>query len=241
VFGIDEVYNQQRLNDINGAALRLTATHCGLDVGEDGKTHQCLDYVGALRNLYNWRVFVPADPNQTDRVVRASAGLPGNVAIAMGRSKLPVVVDESGDPLFGGDYEFRPGEIVWARRGTDAVVLAMGTVAGSAVCASDLLRRRGVGAAVGIVASPLEIDHDALRVATDAPVLVTAEDHDVHSGLGASVAEWLASNRGRARLVALGVAGYQPSGASADLLALAGLDAESIAERVGKELDRELS
>jgi transketolase len=29
VFGIDEAYNQQRLNDINGAALKLAVTHCG--------------------------------------------------------------------------------------------------------------------------------------------------------------------------------------------------------------------
>ncbi|HSK47030.1 MAG TPA: transketolase, partial [Coriobacteriia bacterium] len=69
VFGIDEVYNQQRLNDINGAALKLVVTHCGLDVGEDGKTHQCLDYVGALRDFFGWKVIVPADPNQTDRAV----------------------------------------------------------------------------------------------------------------------------------------------------------------------------
>ena len=48
VFGADEVYNQQRLNDINEASVKLALTHCGLDVGEDGKTHQCLDYVGAF-------------------------------------------------------------------------------------------------------------------------------------------------------------------------------------------------
>ena len=79
VFGIDEVYNQQRLNDINGAALKLAVTHCGLDVGEDGKTHQCLDYVGAFRDFFGWRVIVPADPNQTDRAVRAAAAMQGNV------------------------------------------------------------------------------------------------------------------------------------------------------------------
>ena len=48
VFGFDETYNQHRLNDINEANLKLVCTHCGLDVGEDGKTHQCLDYVGTI-------------------------------------------------------------------------------------------------------------------------------------------------------------------------------------------------
>jgi transketolase len=236
VFGIDEAYNQQRLNDINGAALKLAVTHCGLDVGEDGKTHQCLDYVGALRDFFGWRLFVPADPNQTDRAVRAAATLPGNVAVVMGRSKLPVILDDAASPLFGDAYEFAPGEIVWAREGADAVVLAMGTLAGAAVAASDALRAEGVDVEVGIVATPLELDDAAMRYAAEAPMIVTVEDHSIRTGLGASVAEWLARNGGSARLVTVGVDGYQSSGASAELFARVGLNASGIAERIKREL-----
>ncbi len=236
VFGIDEVYNQQRLNDINGAGLKLTVTHCGLDVGEDGKTHQCLDYVGALRDFFGWRVFVPADPNQTDRVVRVAATLQGNVAVAMGRSKLPIILGESGEPLFGGDYEFVPGEVVWARDGEDVAVLAMGTLAGAAVAAADALRTRGLRVSVGIVATPLELDAEAMRRASGSRLVVTVEDHAARTGLGASVADWLAENSATVPLAILGVEGFQSSGASSDLFAIAGLDAESIAERIEREL-----
>lgn len=232
VFGIDEAYNQQRLNDINGAALKLVVTHCGLDVGEDGKTHQCLDYVAALRDFFGWRVFVPADPNQTDRAVRAAAALAGNVCVAMGRSKLKVITAANGSPLFGGGYEFRPGEIVWARGGSECVILAMGTVAGAAVDAADMLLAEGISAAVGIVATPLELDEGAVHHAAKAPLLVTAEDHSVHTGLGASVARWLVDHRCSTRLVRLGVDGYQSSGAARDLLARVGLDAAGIASSV---------
>ena len=236
VFGIDEVYNQQRLNDINGAALKLVVTHCGLDVGEDGRTHQCLDYVGALRDFFGWRVFVPADPNQTDRAVRAAATLPGNVAVAMGRSKLPIILAENGEPLFGEGYEFAPGEITWARKGADAVVLAMGTLAGSAVTASDVLREEGTQVCVGIVATPLELDDAAMIRAAGARLLITVEDHGVRTGLGASVADWLARNGAPARLVRLGVDAYQTSGSALDLFARTGLDAMGIADRITAEL-----
>ena len=236
VFGIDEAYNQQRLNDINGAALKLAVTHCGLDVGEDGKTHQCIDYVGALRDFFGWRIFVPADPNQTDRAVRAAAALQGNVAVAMGRSKLPIILGEDGGPLFGGEYEFAPGEIVWAREGADAVVLAMGTLAGAAVTACDVLREEGVRVRVGITATPLELDDAALRRAADTSLLITVEDHSVHNGLGSSVAEWLARNANPARLVTFGVEGYQSSGASPELFERVGLSAKGIAERIKREL-----
>ncbi len=237
VFGVDEVYNQQRLNDLNGAALKLVVTHCGLDVGEDGKTHQCLDYVGAFREFFGWRVVVPADANQTDRAVRAAAGMPGCVCVAMGRSKLPVIAGSDGAPLFGGGYAFDYGDLVWARDGEDACILTMGTVAGACVAASDMLREaEGIAVAVGITASPLALDDVSLEQAAASPLLMVAEDHHVRTGLGASVAEWLALNGASARLVRVGVAGFQPSGPAAELLAHAGLDARSLADAVKRGL-----
>jgi len=230
VFGVDEPYNQQRLNDINRASLKLVVTHCGLDVGEDGKTHQCLDYVAAFRDFFGWKVIVPADPNQTDRAVRAAANMAGNVAICMGRSKLPVVLAEDDVPAFGGDYAFRYGGIDWVRDGRDVAVLAMGTVVGAAVSAADELRQAGVHVGVGVVACPLELDEDAMRRASSARLLVTVEDHSPRTGLGASVAEWLALNAVAVPFRRLGVTSYQSSGAAKELLALAGLDAHGIAE-----------
>ncbi|PKQ29742.1 MAG: transketolase [Actinobacteria bacterium HGW-Actinobacteria-10] len=229
VFGCDEVYNQQRLNDINGAAAKVVLTHCGLDVGEDGKTHQCLDYVGALRNFFGWRVIVPADPNQTDAAVRAAAAMRGNVCIAMGRSKLPVISAQDGMPLFGADYEFTYGDIAIAREGEGPWVLAMGTIAGAAVRASDALAAQGRRFPVAIVASPLHLDMAFMERAAAGKMIFTVEDHSVHTGLGASVAEWLSGHGSGTRLVRLGVDRYHSSGAASDLLAGAGLDVEGIA------------
>lgn len=238
VFGIDEVYNQQRLNDINEASLKLVVTHCGLDVGEDGKTHQCLDYVGAFRTMFGWKVIVPADPNQTDRAVREAARMPGCVAIAMGRSKLPVILDQSGAPLFGGGYAFEYGVSTWARDGDDAVILAMGTVAGAAVEASDALREEGVRAGVCIVSSPLDLDAEAMGRVASAPWVLVAEDHGWRTGLWASVAEWLVLNGRCVTAVPIGVDGYQSSGPSTELLERIGLDATGIAQRVRELLVR---
>lgn len=236
VFGIDEVYNQHRLNDINGAALKLVVTHCGLDVGEDGKTHQCIDYIAAMRNYFGWKLIVPADPNQTDRAVRAMAQMPGCVALAMGRSKLPTILSGAGEPLFGGDYDFEYGRIAWARRGRDACILTTGTVAGEAVRAADMLAEKGITTGVAIVACPLELDDSGMEIACDAQLLLTVEDHSVHTGLGASVSDWLTSKRKRNRLVRLGVTSYQTSGTASEVLALAGLDAGGIAASIEREL-----
>jgi transketolase len=228
VFGLDEVYNQQRLNDINHAGLKLTLTHCGLDVGEDGRTHHCLDYVGAFRNMFGWRVIVPADPNQTDRAVRAAAGMSGCVAVAMGRSKTPVLTDAAGDPFFAGDYSFEYGAIDVVREGTGASLLVMGTPSGAAVDAADALRADGLQVAVAVVSCPLELDEEGMERLTAAPLVVTVEDHNVRSGLGASVAEWLALHGRAVQLLRIGVEDYRTSGTARDLYAREGLDAAGI-------------
>lgn len=228
VFGIDEVYNQQRLNAINEASLKLVLTHCGLDVGEDGKTHQCLDYVNAFRSVFGWKVIVPADPNQTDCAVRAAVGMPGCVAIALGRSKVPVLLDVQGAPLFGDGYCFEYGRADWVREGTDGLVITMGTPAGAVLQAVDSLAFHGATFDVCIISAPLDLDGEAMRRASEAPWILVVEDHAARGGLFTSVAEYFAQAGGGPRVRALGVIGYQSSGRAADLYAHVGLDARGI-------------
>jgi transketolase len=153
------------------------------------------------------------------------------VALAMGRSKLPVVLDTEGAPAFGGAYVFTYGAIDVVREGPDAVVLAMGTVAGAAVDAADTLAAEGIRVSVALVSCPLDLDEETMsRLCVSAPLILTVEDHHVRSGLGASVAEWLALSGVAAPFLRLGVDGYQSSGTAKDLLAAAGLDADGIAQ-----------
>ena len=98
----------------------------GVDVGEDGRTHQCIDYVGILRNLFGMRIVVPADANQTDRALRFILENPGMFFLAMGRSKLPVISDEDGKPFFGDDYRFEIGRGDWLRNGSEGAVVVNG-------------------------------------------------------------------------------------------------------------------
>ena len=232
VFGADEVYNQQRLNDINRASVKVVLTHTGLDVGEDGMTHQCIDYVGLFRNTFGWKVVVPADPNQTDRAARWMLKEPGNVCMAMGRSVLPVLLKEDGTPFYGEDYTFRYGAIDVVRDGKDAVILSMGHFAGRAVTAHDFLAAEGISVKVLHCASPLGMDADELfELVGDRP-LVTCEDHHVNTGIG-SIAAMMAARAGKAiKLVNLGVTHYGLSGPSNEVMAEMKLSPKDIAEAV---------
>jgi transketolase len=236
VFGFDETYNQHRLNDINETNLKLVCTHCGLDVGEDGKTHQCLDYIGVMRNLFGFKHVVPADGNQTDRVTRAIAREPGNFAVSMGRSKLRIITNSQGQPFYASAYQFRYGKADVLRRGKDATVIAMGTMVG--YCQQAVDRLNAEGHRVGLIAMTCPADPDiaALRAAAKTGAIVTCEDHSVWTGLGASVALALARLGLPCKLEMLGVHHYASSGTPEDLFAEKGIDAASVVKAVRKLL-----
>ncbi len=231
-FGSDEVYNQQRLNDINCANTKTVLTHSGLDVGEDGMTHQCIDYVGLFRNTFGWKVVVPADPNQTDRATRWMLTEPGCVCEAMGRSKCPVVLKENGEPFFGGDYKFEYGKIDVIREGKDAVILSMGHFANRALAAREILKKKCIDAAVMHCAAPLAINTDELLALLGDKPLVTCEDHNVNTGMGSIVAMQLTRAGKAVKIKNMGATHYGMSGKSDEVMAEMKLAPEDIAAEV---------
>jgi transketolase len=183
MFGIDEVYNMHRLNDINHTNLKVAVTHVGIDVGEDGKTHQCIDYIGLARNLYNFKLICPADSNQTDRIIRSLINKPGNYFITMGRSKLPVIRNEEGAIFYDMGYNYEYGKEDQLRIGNHGTVFVTGPPVGRALKAIDSLRDEGIYLNLYYVSSPLEISDDAIEKAVSHGVIFSIEDHNVHSGL----------------------------------------------------------
>jgi transketolase len=236
-FAVSEVYNQNRLNDFNHANIKVVATHVGLDVGEDGPTHQCIDYLGLMKNYFRFSVFMPADPNQTDRIVRYIATEPGNFFVGMGRSKMATITREDGSVFFDADYSFTPGKADWLRRGTDATIITYGAVTPACMEAWQLLRAAGHSVGVLNMASLLPMDVEALLEAAAVGPIVTVEDHHVETGLGASVSVVLMDKGVSAKLTRLGVRHYGGSGKPADLYKQQGLDGASIARTIQELVD----
>ncbi len=232
VFGIDEVYNQLRLNDINRTHLKIFATHLGYNVGPDGKTHHCLDYAGLVRNLFGFRLVLPCDPNQTDHIVRYVLNQPGNWIIGVGRTKLPVIKQKDGTPFFGAGYSFQYGQIDCLQAGNDAAIFSMGAMVHHALNAAQLLAADRIQAAVYAVSSPLAIDPALVRQACQTGVLVAYEDHHAQTGLAAVLARIIAESGLTVKFKGLGITQYGASADPDDLLQKYGLDAASLAQTV---------
>jgi transketolase len=162
----------------------------------------------------------------------------GNVCVAMGRSKLTPLTSDDGELLFGGGYVFEYGRVDRVCEGRDGLVLAMGTPAGAALAVVRALAAEGRDLAFGVVACPLALSNRDADWVAEHDVVVTVEDHGVHTGLGATVAEALADRGAATRLVRHGVDHYMTSGAAADLYRLARLDEVGIREVVVEAVSR---
>ncbi len=230
VFAVCETYNQHRLSDQNETNLKVVSTHIGLDVGEDGPTHQCIDYVGLMENLFGFSIFIPADPNQTDRIIRYVATHEGNYFVGMGRSKLPVVTNEEGELFFGKDYSFTPGKADWIRKGEKGVptIMAYGSVIPNCIEAVDELKKEGIRASLVNMASLKPVDEEAIIEACQNGPIVTVEDHVATTGLGSIVARVMVKNGIIQKVKAMGVTAYGASGKPKDLYKIQGLDPGSI-------------
>ncbi|MCX8085038.1 MAG: transketolase [Calditerrivibrio sp.] len=232
VFGVDETYNQQRLNDINHTNLKVITTHVGIDVGEDGRTHQCLDYVGAMRNLYGFKIIVPADPNQTDRAVRYASKEYGNFLIAMGRSKTPVITDEKGNPFYGEQYTFVYGKGDVLRDGKIPLV-TYGAMTPYALKVKEILKS-DVDLAVIVISTPTEPDLELLKRYTKNNIVFVYEDHNRFTGLGSILAQKVCEEGLYLKVITFGADGYPFSGKPIDVMKLMELDPESIAKKILK-------
>jgi len=238
VFGVDETYNQHRLNDINRANLKLICTHNGLDVGEDGNTHQCIDYIGVIRNLFGYKIILPADPNQTDRVIRYVAKTPGNFLVAMGRSTTPILLTVEGASLFSSPYEFRYGQADLIRNGKDGAVITTGNLVYRAVQAWQKLKEKGMEVQVLNISCLSDLDNEAIFRAAKTGTIITYEDHHIQTGLGSLIANVLAEHGLSIRFRKMGITQYGSSGKPDDLYRMQGLDVESLVQTVMEEIKK---
>ncbi len=226
VFNIAETYSQNRMADINGAPVKLFCTHAGLDVGEDGKTHQSIDYLSLLNNLYGFEVFVPADANQADEAVRYAMSIPKPVAIIGGRSKLPVL------SINGKKLEFEYGKADILKDGKDAFILTYGNLVHKAVKIADQLNDEGVSIGVLNLSTPCKIDELAILKAAKTGLLITYEDHNVNTGIGGSIAKIVCENTVKCRVKCFGVKHYGSSTSPSKLYEQQGLDEATIKNEI---------
>lgn len=210
----------------NNLHVIIGGAHAGVSVGPDGATHQALEDLAIMRVLPNMTVLSPCDATQTRlATIAACNALRGPVYVRFGREPVPdFTTTEMG---------FEPGRAQLLRPGSDLTIIATGHLTWEALIAADILQEKGIHAKVINMHTIKPIDEEAIvQAARETGRIITAEEHQVHGGLGSAVAEVVVKYHPvPMRFIGMNDR-FGQSGRPSELMALYGLNSEAICETV---------
>jgi transketolase len=220
-------YDFIRMAAISQADIRLVGSHAGVEIGADGPSQMALEDIAMMRAVHGSTVLYPSDGTSTGALVSAMADRGGIAYMRTTRGAYPGLYADGERFPIGGSKVLRSSD-------NDQVVLVgAGVTLHECLAAADQLSGEGIAARVIDLYSVKPVDTDTLLQAVTATGgrLVVAEDHYRQGGIGAAVLEALAAT-GRCDLSVthLAVTELPGSGTSEELLAVAGIDADHIAD-----------
>ena len=231
MFTAGRAYEQIR-NSIAYPNLHVVigASHAGVSVGEDGASHQCCEDIALMRVIPNMTILSPCDAVEAEQATRAALlEVNGPVYLRLSRPNTPAVN--------APDYKFEFGKGVVLADGRDVTIVATGLMVAKAMAAREILKEKGIDAAVINIHTIKPIDAALItEYAKKTGNIVTVEEHSVIGGLGSAVAEVVCENA-PCKLTRVGINDtFGLSGTSDAVLAYFGLTAEGIADKVEKAL-----
>jgi transketolase len=217
-------YDFIRMAAISQANIRLSGSHAGVEIGEDGPSQMALEDLAMMRAIHGSTVLYPSDANSTAQLVKAMADQPGISYLRTTRGAYPVLYEAGTKFPVGGSKLVRSDP-------TDRVTLiGAGVTVHNCLAAADELEAAGIKTRVIDLYSVKPVDKVTLQeaAALTRGRLVVVEDHYPEGGIGAAVMEALASDMDPPRIVHLAVRGLPGSGKPAELMDKAEISARHI-------------
>src|SRR5438270_2407816 len=221
---LSRAYDFIRMAAISQANIRLSGSHAGVEIGEDGPSQMALEDLAAMRAVHGSTVLYPSDATSTAQLVEAMADRDGISYIRTTRGAYPV--------LYGDGEHFRIGGSKVVRSDPHDVVtlIGAGVTLHNCLAAAEELDKEGFKARVIDCYSLKPIDRQTLHEAAAVTKgrLVVVEDHYPEGGLGAAVMEALAADMDPPRIIHLAVRALPGSGKPTELMDRAEISARHI-------------
>src|SRR5437016_10160677 len=139
---MSRAYDFVRMGAISRANIKLSGSHAGVSIGEDGPSQMALEDLASFRAVHGSTVLYPSDGNQTAKLVAAMADLDGISFMRTTRGATPVI--------YGPDEEFPVGgsKVVRSSDDDDVAIVGAGITLHEALQAADMLAQDGINARV---------------------------------------------------------------------------------------------
>ena len=171
----------------------------------------------------------PKDGAELEAMLEYSLQLEGPCAIRYPRGNAADV---------GKTNKIQTGKSHQLKRGSDVEIWSVGTMAEIVMKTADILKSKGISASIINAEFIKPLDTEKLqKSASKYPLIVTVEDNMVSGGFGESIREYLAE--AKTKVINIGWPdSFIEHGTADQLYKKHGMDAQSIAERIIKELER---
>lgn len=206
--------------------VKLIGISGGISYGALGMSHHSAQDIAAMSAIPNMRVYLPSDRFQTAKLIEALLKDEKPAYIRVGRNPVEDIYTEDNCP-------FEMDKATVLTEGTDAAIIACGEMVRPAYEAAKLLEKDGIHATVLDMYCVKPLDKEAIvKAASNAKVVVTAEEHAPFGGLGSMVSQVVGAECPRKVLnIALPDAPVV-SGTSKEVFDYYGMNAEGIAKTV---------
>lgn len=163
--------------------VKLVGISGGVSYGALGMSHHSVQDLAVMRAIPGLAVVLPADRHETKKMTEALVKHEGGAYIRIGRNPVEDVYESD-------DYEFVIGKAVTMREGSDITIIAAGETVRVALDAEAALQEAGVSCRVINMHTIKPLDEAAIvKAARETGRIITIEEHSIHGGLGAAVAE----------------------------------------------------
>ena len=220
-------FDQIRMAAIGKNPIKLSGSHAGVSIGEDGPSQMALEDLALMRTLPKALVLYPSDAVSAYKCVELMANYSDGVSyIRTTREDTPV--------LYKSNQEFTVGgcNILKKNRNSKALIVAAGITVHEALKAEQQLEAEQVYVSVIDAYSIKPLDgYTITREARECNrTIITVEDHYLEGGLGSAVADALTDTG--IRIIKLAVSELPRSGKPEELRFWAGIDADAIIKYV---------
>ena len=217
--------DQIRMASYSRANLKITGSHAGISIGEDGPSQMGLEDLAIFRSLMNSIVLYPCDAVSSEKLTCLTANYDDISYLRTTRPKTPVIYNNNEEFIVGGS------KILQQSESDRATVVAAGITVHEALKAYEKLKEAGIMVRVIDCYSVKPLDEATLRKSLEETKhIVTVEDHYAQGGLGEAVASLGLTPH------ILAVRKMPHSGPLGALLAEQGIDAEGIVNGVKEML-----
>ena len=215
------------------ANVKIVCVGGGFVYGSLGMSHHATEDIAILRALPNVVVLAPGDLTEAEAATKAIAKYNGTCYLRLGRGGEKRIHEKLDN--------FEIGKAIKVKDGTKVAIFSTGAIFEEIQGATELLEKEGIDPAVFTFPTIKPLDKDViLSCAKDFELIVTVEEQNIVGGFGSAVAEVLAEQQTKARLLRVGLNDTYSTivGSQKYLRSQFGIDSQGIAEKILKTLSK---